>query len=246
MSPFRTIRHGLRSLFRRAELDRELNDEVNDYLAHATRENMRRGMSREAAERAARVAFGGVEDAKEGVRRGGWEAKIETLWQDIRYGVRGLRRNPAFTTIAVLTLALGVGANTAMFSVVNAVMLRPLPYRDGNRLAMIWTDDVRRDLHREATAYRTIDDWRRETRAFQSIAYFSTQRTAVMRNDAASGRERTRNALVSANTYTLQGALGLDPAEIAWLPTVYVMTNVSINLLLIKFRAQFVFRHIAT
>ncbi|HEY9230055.1 MAG TPA: permease prefix domain 1-containing protein, partial [Gemmatimonadaceae bacterium] len=93
MSPFRTIRHGLRSLFRRAELDRELNDEVNDYLAHATRENMRRGMSREAAERAARVAFGGVEDAKEGVRRGGWEAKIETLWQDIRYGVRGLRRN---------------------------------------------------------------------------------------------------------------------------------------------------------
>ena len=215
MSLIRAVRHGLRSLFRRAEVDRELDDEVRHYIEQTTRENIRKGMSPEAAERAARIAFGGIEAAKEGVRRGGWEARVETLWKDLRYGVRGLRRAPAFTAIAIATLALGVGANTAMFSVVNAVILRPLPYRDGSRLAMIWTDDVRRDLHREPTAYRTIEDWRRETRAFQSIAYFSTGRTAVMTNDAVN-RERTRNALVSANFFP---TLGVAPIRGRWITT---------------------------
>ncbi len=212
MSPFRAIQQGLKSLFRRAELDRELDDEVRHYIEQATRDNIALGMTPADAERAARIAFGGVEAAKEDVRRGGWEAGVDTLWQDVRYGIRGLRRNPAFTAIAVVTLALGVGANTAMFSVVNAVMLRPLPYRESDRLAMIWTDDVRRDLHREATSVRTIDDWRRETRTLQSIAYFSAQRTAVLTNDAT--RERTRNALVSANFFS---TLGVAPIRGRWI-----------------------------
>jgi predicted permease len=200
----------LRSLFRRAELDRELDDEVRHYIEQATRDNIAAGMTPADAERAARVAFGGVESAKESVRRGGWETGIETLWQDVRYGVRGLRRNPGFAAIAIITLALGVGANTAMFSVVNAVMLRPLPYREGNRLVMIWTEDARHDLHQEPTAYRTITDWQRETRALQNIAFFSTYRSAVMTNDVVAGRERTRTALVSANLLTL---LGVAPAR---------------------------------
>jgi predicted permease len=210
MSPFRAIRHGLRSLFKRADVDRELDDEVAQYLDNATQENMRLGMSRDAAMRAARIAFGGIDAAKEEVRDGGWEAPIETLRQDVRYALRGLRRNPAFTAIAIVTLALGIGANTAMFSVVNAVMLRPLPYRDGNRLAMIWTDDARRDLHREPTAYRTITDWQRETRAFENIAFFTTGRTAVKTNDPVAPRQRTRIALVSANLFSV---LGVVPAR---------------------------------
>src|SRR6185503_18550110 len=94
--------------------------------------------------------------------------------------VRGLRRNPAFTVLAIATLALGIGANTAMFSVVNAVMLRPLPYAAANRLALIFTDDARRSLHQEQTAYLTITDWRKQTRTFSDIAYYNFGRVALL------------------------------------------------------------------
>ncbi|HET7221328.1 MAG TPA: ABC transporter permease, partial [Vicinamibacterales bacterium] len=206
MSLLPGIRHGLRALFRGDEVDRELDDEVRHYIEEATAANIRAGMTRDAAARAARLSFGAVEAAKEGVRGSGWEAAVETLWRDVRYALRGLRRNPGFTAVAAGTLALGIGATTAMFSVVNAVMLRPLPYRDASRLAMIWTDDVQRGLHREGTAYRTITDWQRETRAVAEVAYFSTQRTAVMGNDPAASRERTRVARVSANLFPVLGA----------------------------------------
>jgi predicted permease len=209
MSLLRTITSGLRTLFRKHDVERDLDDEVAQYLEMATRENQRAGMSPEAAARAARIALGGVDATKEIVRSGGWEAGVETLWQDVRYAVRGLRRNPAFTTIALVTLALGVGANTAMFSVVNAVMLRPLPYRNANRLAIIWTDDTRRGLHQEATAYRTIVDWKSNARAFSDIAFFSTQRIASVGNDPARSRERTRSGLVSANFFSVLGVAPL-------------------------------------
>jgi predicted permease len=205
----KSLTAGFRALFRREIVNQELHDELRHYLELAVAEKMRDGMSREAAERAARIEMGGVEPTKERVRHGGWEATVETLWQDLRYGVRGLRRAPAFTAIAVTTLALGIGANTAMFSVVNAVMLRPLPYRDAGKLAMIWTDDARRGLHREATAYSTITDWRAQARVFSQIAYFSTERTATMGNDAAIGRQRTRDALVSANLFSVLGTAPL-------------------------------------
>jgi putative ABC transport system permease protein len=130
-----------------------------------------------------------------------------------------LRRAPGFTSIILATLALGIGANTAMFSVVNAVLLRPLPYRDANRLALIYTDDVRRGLHEEATAYRTIVDWQTSTHAFSDIAFYSSQRVASVANDPARSRERTRSALVSSNFFSVLGVaplLGrvLTPADL--------------------------------
>ena len=205
----KSLTAGFRALFRRETVNQELHDELRHYLDLAVAEKMRDGMTREAAERAARIEMGGIEPTKERVRHGGWEATVETLWQDLHYGVRGLRRAPAFTTIAVTTLALGIGANTAMFSVVNAVMLRPLPYRNAGKLAMIWTDDTRRGLHREKTAYSTITDWRAQSRAFIQIAFFSTERTATIGNDAAIGRQRTRDALVSANLFPVLGTTPL-------------------------------------
>ena len=206
MSLWRTIASGLRSLFRKDDIARDLDDEVRHYIEMSARENVRAGMSRSEAERAARIAFGGVEDAKERVRTAGWESVIDTIGQDLRFAIRGLRRSPGFTIVALITLALGVGANAAMFSVVNAVMLRPLPFRDSNRLALIYTDDARRGLHTEPTAYRTITDWQASSRAFGEIAYFSTQRVASIGNDPARTRERTRSALVSSNLFSVLGA----------------------------------------
>jgi putative ABC transport system permease protein len=205
MSLWRAVRSGMRSLLRKDVVEQELDDELRHYLAMATQENVRRGMTPQAAERAARVHMGGVEPTKTQVRAGGWEAQVDTLRQDVRVAVRGLRRNPAFATVAVASLALGIGAITTMFSVVNAVMFRPLPYRDADRLALVWTDDVRRALHRETTAWLTITDWQARNRTFQNVAYFSTQRVAPMSNDPGRGRGRTRSAFVSANLFTVLG-----------------------------------------
>jgi predicted permease len=205
MSP-RSITLGLRRLFARARADRELDDEVAHYIEMATEAHVRAGVPRREAERRARVEFGGVESAKEAVRSAGWDGMVEAVWRDIVYGTRALRRSAAFTIVAVLTLALGIGANTAMFSVVDAVMLRPLPYRDAKRIALVWTDDVRRGLHQEGTAYRTIEDWRAANRSFEELAYFNTHRTTLAEGGV---RERSRAALVSGNLFH---TLGVQPA----------------------------------
>ena len=203
MSLWRATRAGLRRLFRPSAADRDLRDELAHYVEMATENNLKSGMSPEAAARAARVRAGSVEAAKTEVRSAGWDGAVDALRQDVRLAVRGLRRHPGFVLTAVSSLALGIGSLTVMFSVVNAVLLRPLPYRDSNRLALIWTDDARRGLHREPTAYRTIADWQEQATAFGGIAYFSTQRVAPMSNvpNGDGGRSRSVLGLVSGNFF---------------------------------------------
>jgi predicted permease len=205
---WRTVRAGLRALVRRDAVERELDDEVRHYLDMATEEHIRAGMTPEAAARAARVDMGGVEATKERVRTTGWEAHVEGLWRDVRYALRSMHRKPGFTAIATLTLALGTGVNIVMFTVVNAVMLRPLPYRDGRRLVLIWTDDVRRGLHREPTAYTTITDWAARNHTFTGIAFFATERVAPIAGNPAV-RGRSRSALVSGNLFAILGVTPL-------------------------------------
>jgi putative ABC transport system permease protein len=127
------------TLFHRAHLEGELDEELRSHIENRADDLERSGLSRAEAERRARVEFGGPERFKEECReeRGGFW--LETVWSDVRFGARMFRRSPGFTAVAVLTLALGIGANTAIFSVVSAVLLRPLPYPNSSRLAMIWS-----------------------------------------------------------------------------------------------------------
>jgi putative ABC transport system permease protein len=130
---------------------------------------------------------------------------MNTLWQDLRYGVRMLLRKPGFTLVAIITVSLGIGANTAIFSVVNAVMLRPLPFQEPDRLAMLWTDDLKRSLHEQATSYLTFTDWRTQSQTFADMAIFSSNPLVLTGGDEP---ERVKGEFVSANLFPL---LGVEP-----------------------------------
>jgi putative ABC transport system permease protein len=160
----------LRSLFRKKHVEKELGDELRFHLEKQIEENVARGMTPEEARYAALREFGGIEQMKEECRDSWGVRIISELGQDVRYGLRQLRRNPGFTAIAILTLALGVGANTAIFSVVDAVLLRSLPYPHPNQLVLMFDVPLKQPDALSGISYRDFTEMREQNRVFSVMA----------------------------------------------------------------------------
>ncbi|HKW34174.1 MAG TPA: ABC transporter permease [Candidatus Acidoferrum sp.] len=201
-----TIPVRLRSLFR-WKTDQELDDELRDHLERKTGEYVAQGMTQEEAHRRARLDLGGIEQTKEkcrDARRVNW---IQDFVQDLRYGVRTLRKSPGFTAVAILTLALGIGANSAIFSVMQAVSLRPLPYQNPERLILL-TDS--QDAANGAFLFGDIVGFKSVSRSFEDIAAYyrdSGFSRVILKNGGEP--EFVQGAFVSGNLFPV---MGVEPA----------------------------------
>src|SRR5271156_1416519 len=164
----------LRSLLRREAADHELDEELRDHVEQKTQLYMSQGMSTQEARRAALLEMGGLEKRKEECRDARHVTWLQDLLQDIHYGLRVLRKSPGFTTVAILTLALGIGANTAIFSVVQGVLLAPLAYSQPDRLVLVWQYNLTLK-HPISVSYPDFLDWEREARSFQQMAAYDSQ-----------------------------------------------------------------------
>jgi len=199
----------LRSLFRRQAAETELDDELRFHIEHHIEKYMKSGLTREEAMRRARVGFGGFDQVKEECRDARGVRFLEILFQDVRFALRMLTKSPGFTAIAVLTLALGIGANTAIFSVVNGVLLRKLPYTDPDRL--VWADEYWPRINDEVVPDPDYTNWKLNNQDFEALAAFDSG--SQINLTGAGEPERIESVLVTANFLQVLGvhlSLGRD------------------------------------
>jgi predicted permease len=202
MEWFNILRARLRALFRRESVLQDIEEELRIHVEMETETNIKRGMPPDEARSAAMTSFGAVgRNAELGydIRGGGW---LETLWQDLRYGARMLLKQPGFTLIAVVTLALGIGANTAIFSVIDGVLFRALPYADPDRLVLIWGKHAQQGKQQQQVSYLDFADIRQRRDIFDETAAIFWQPLTL---SDQSGAEHFRGMLVSANFFRLLG-----------------------------------------
>jgi putative ABC transport system permease protein len=203
MSWIGSLLRQLRALVQKERSERELDEELRFHIEMETHKNVRSGMSPGEARRAARMAFGNVERVKEETRDARrWTRMLDDAAQDVRYALRTLRKRPGFTIAAALTIALGIGANAAIFSLLRAVLLRPLPYAEPDRVMLIW-----RPGSEDPTwiAVPELASYQQEAPSFEQVAAYTTSASNL------TGRaepERVKSAYVTAN---LMAALGVSP-----------------------------------
>jgi predicted permease len=199
MSLLRNIADGLRSLFRKERVSQDLGEELNGFLEMAAEEKIHQGMSRADALRAVRLEQGSVAVTKEVVCSAGWESVVETLWQDLRHGQRVLRKSPGFASVAVLTLALGIGATTAIFSIVNAVLLRPLAMEDPSNV--VFVQETWRDIF-PGLSVGNFADLKRQSTSFADLC---ASNDASFNLEARELPERVDGEIATANYFTTFG-----------------------------------------
>jgi hypothetical protein len=201
----------LRTLFRRARVERELEEEFQFHIEQRVQFEIARGLSPEEARSIALRAMDGVEQRKEECRDTRRVNYINDMLRDLRYAGRNLLRSPGFAALAVLIMALGIGANTAVFSVVNAVLLKPLSYRDPDRIVTLSDFSKTREASTALSKQVSIpdfEDWQAQSSSFEAMAYYSSREAAVM---AGSTAEYARVAGVSAEffrVFAIQPAAG--------------------------------------
>jgi len=194
----------LKSLFRRDRLEGDLSEELRFHLQSEIEKNVKSGLSAGEARYAALRSFGGVDQTKEQCRDVRKMRVFDELWQDLRYGLRMLRKNPGFTAVAVITLALGISANTAIFSIVNAVLLRPLPYAEPERLVWVWEKDLRTGS-RNLVSPSTFNHLRQQPNVLTNIA------AAQVRTFTLVGSGEPEKLAASACSSNLFSLLGIKP-----------------------------------
>ena len=170
MRTWKRTRAWLSALVSRARMERQMDSELRFHLEARVEDLVRSGTERAGARRQAQMEFGGFERTKEECRDARGVNFVEGLLQDLRYGLRVLGKSPGFAAIAVLTLALGIGANTAIFSVVDAMLLRPLPFPEPTRLVRLWECQPNRGYFRNVVNPRNFLDWRDDTNSFEAMA----------------------------------------------------------------------------
>lgn len=195
----------LRKLLSRHRRYDELSESIREHLDEKIADLMDRGMTREQAEQTARREFGNVTQIEERSREVWQWPMLESAWADVKFALRQLRKSPGFTTVALLTLALGIGANTAIFSVVNSVLLRPLPFHDPSRLMMLDEKWLPRFSHFEATPEDFFLGWRKQSKSFDQLGAFVNMAFNLSEGDRT---ERISGERVTAN---LPDLLGVKP-----------------------------------
>jgi putative ABC transport system permease protein len=203
MSLWRQLTSGLRVLTHRSAADQDVADEVHHYFEQATAALIARGLSPDEARRTARLELGTMTTVREQVRAGGWEHAVGTALADLRYGARRLRAAPGFTAIAVLTVAIGIGGTTAIFSAVNPILFESLPYPNANRIAMIL--EIRNDGGHSAGTFGMFRAFAERNRSFGAVAVLKAWQPTVTGADRP---ERFDGQRVSAGYFRV---LGVSP-----------------------------------
>jgi predicted permease len=198
MVPIARVRNGLRALLHGTRNEQDLDDELREFLETAVEQKVRAGLSREQATRAARMELGSVASVKDRVRDVGWESVLETCWQDLRYAGRTLRKSPGFAAIAVGSSALGIGACSVIFAILNVAVLKPLPVEDPGRLLSVSEIDRRTG---EAGSELSYPDFRdlRQAHSFEGIA--ASDPTLAVSIGTDGDPERHWGALATANYF---------------------------------------------